>query len=196
MKKSCIFVFLTVMSCLFLTSCTKKYEKKDVEDYLQNKIGISGYHLSDEVVKKDEDGNEDYYYHVAYKDIEFDVVNDFYDVDNFGFESLTNQLRSNFDEVVKDYYYNRYSNKSSIVYDYDLVYHKKNLICSAANENKEIDENKLRHCYDSIYDFISTIDFANYPISNISVELTNDQAHVKWLTIYKDKKITTFDQFK
>lgn len=51
MKKSLIFVFLTVMSCLFLTSCTKKYEKKDVEDYLQNHIGISGYHLSDEVVK-------------------------------------------------------------------------------------------------------------------------------------------------
>ena len=196
MKRISIIMFITIFSCLLLSACTKKYEKEDIEEYLQNTIGISKYQLSEKTARKDEEGNEDYYYHVIYKDIEFDVINDYYTIDTFGAQTLTNTLTSNFNEVVKDYYVNHYYNRSNIIYENDLVYHKKNLICIAANEDKEIDENKLKICYDNLLDFISTIDFNSYPITNISVELTNQNTHVKWLSIYKDKKIASFYEFK
>ena len=43
--------------------------------------------------------------------------------------------------------------------------------------------------------FINTIDFEQYPISRINVEITNDNTHVKWLTIYKDKRLNSFNEF-
>lgn len=50
--------------------------------------------------------------------------------------------------------------------------------------------------YNNIVTFVKTIDFDKYPVFNISVEVTNGSKHVKWLSIYHDNHIKSFDEFK
>ncbi|WP_292475506.1 hypothetical protein [Methanosphaera sp.] len=192
-KKIFIITILTI--CLItLTGCTTKYDRDDIIDYIENDIGIKNYLLAEEAIeKKDDDGYTDYYWHVVYNDIEFDVINDYY----WSMESLFNGLSSNFNQSALDYFYSNYNNKNNITYKKDYVLNNKNtLMCEVANEQKEIDYTKLQNCYNSIVEFVKTIDFQEYPIRYISVEITNGSKHVKWLTIYYDNQINSFDDFK
>ena len=192
-KKIFIITILTI--CLItLTGCTTKYDRDDIIDYIENDIGIKNYLLAEEAIeKKDDDEYTDYYWHVVYNDIEFDVINDYY----WSMESLFNGLSSNFNQSALDYFYSNYNNKNNITYKKDYVPNNKNtLMCEVANEQKEIDYTKLQNCYNSIVEFVKTIDFQEYPIRYISVEITNGSKHVKWLTIYYDNQINSFDDFK
>lgn len=164
----------------------------DIKDYIEKYIGITNYQISNDITEKiGDDGYTDYYWNIKYKDIEFSVIKNYY----WG-EWLTSYLYDNFDHKVMDYHYKKYNNSNKITYRKDYVYNENTLICEVANEQKEIDEKKLKECYNNIIEFINTIDFKQYPMHNISVEITNSNGHVKWLSIYHDNHIKTFEEFK
>ena len=197
MKKKLFLV--SVISVLFislfvLTGCTKKHTVDDIKDYIENEIGITNYKLDKEPTEKqDDDDYTDYYWHVKYKEIEFDIIDDYY----WGMESLTNTLFDNFNIKAMDYYCENYSFPSKIKYEQDYTHTKKNtLMFEVANAQKEIDEEELRQCYNNIVDFFDTIDFDEYPISNISIEIVNETEHVKWLNIYHNGSLKSFEEFK
>lgn len=190
MKK--VIGIILLLSLFIVSGCIKKYDVNDIKDYIENNIGIKNYKLDsnpDKII--DSDGYTDSYWHVKYKDIEFDVV----DNHHYGMESVTNNLQSDFNKKALDYYYNKYTNKSSITYTIDYIYKEKSLICNVANDNKEIDNTKLQQCYNNIIDFVNTIDFKTYPIKSISIEITNNNGHVKWLTLYSNNKLKSFNEF-
>ena len=154
MKKK---IFLSLLVSLFvLTGCdvSENKESTDVNSYIENEIGIKNYTLSSnstEVI--DEGGRTDYYWHVKYDNIEFDVIDDYYVSNDFGVSNTRNSLRSNFDYNVLKYYYNNYSYKDIVVYESD----SHNIICDIADENKHVDESKLRTCYNNSIDFINIL---------------------------------------
>ena len=191
MKRS-VFIILAIF-LVMLTGCTKNYGRSDIKEYIEKNIGIKGYKLAIKPMSKEgTDGYTDYYWHVKYKDIEFDVIDDHF----WGMESASNYLDDDFDQVVLDYFYEKYNNKYKITYKKDLVYGENKLICEVANEQKEINYDKLQDCYNNMVEFVRTIDFETYPMFNISVEVTNGSQHAKWLSIYHDNSIKTFDEFK
>ena len=164
----------------------------DIKSYIENDIGIKNYILSYTPTERIEnDGYTDYIWHVKYQDIEFDVINNYY----YSMESKTHRLDSDYEQKVMDYYAEHYIS-DKITYKKDYVYNKNMLICEVANEQKEIDESNLKECYNNIVEFIRKIDFEQYPMKNISVEITNKAGHVKWLLIYQDNHIKTFEEFK
>lgn len=191
MKKKLIALF--VLLCLVgITGCTKNNGSNDIKNYLENTIGIKNYTLSNNPTeKKDSDGYTDYYWHVKYKNIEFDIIDDYH----YGMESVTNSLKSDYNQKVMDYHYSIYSNKNNITYKNDLIYGKQSLICDASDGNKIVDSTKLQQCYNNIVSFISTIDFNTYPMSSISVEVINGSKHIKWLSIVKNNKINSYNDF-
>ena len=190
MKKK---IFIIALLCLFiLTGCVKNYWVGDIKEYLEKNIGIKNYTLkTNPIYVKDDDGYTDKYWHVNYQNIEFDVIDDH----RYGMESVTNSLITDFDNVVLDYYYGKYSNKESITYKKDYIYNENTLICEVADDDKNIDETKLRECFNNILYFLNTIDFIIYPVSNISVEITNSTGHVKWTNIYSNKQFKSFTEF-
>lgn len=187
-------ILLLFINLVFLTGCAKKQDVRDIKNYIENTIGIRGYTLSNTAEQKnDKDGYTDYYWHVKYKAIEFDVIDNYY----YGMESVTNTLQTDFDQKVLSYYYGNYPYSSNITYSNDLVYDKYTLISEAADEDGNINEQKLRIDYNNIVIFLNTIDFKQYPVKRISVEVvSSSNKHVKWLTIYQDGQIKSFDQFK
>ena len=112
-------------------------------------------------------------------------------------ESTSNRLETDFDQKVVSYYYSIYSKASNIIYDRDLVFNKYTLMSQSSNVEGTIDEDQLKQDYDNIVEFLNTFDFKKYPVKNISVEVTtNGGRHIKWLHIYSDNKIVSFDTFK
>ncbi len=192
MKKK-IFI-ITIIACLFtLVGCTKDYDEEDVNDYIKDTIGIKNYSLDKNPKEKtDSDSYTDYYWHVKYEDIEFDVIDNYF----YGLERVENKLETNFDQKVLDYYYSIYSETYNLKYKIDNEFNINVLTCEVANEQKEIDYKELQNCYNNIYKFIKTIDFKKYPISTIDVKISNKTDHVKWLHVYKNNKILSFDEFK
>ena len=188
MKKIC----LLLVMLLFITGCVKNYSNKDINNYIKNTIGISGYQLGDSRKVVDDDEYEDTYWDVKYKDIKFVV----YDDRSWKGEGLSSYLRTTFDDVVINTYYNKYSKKDTLLYTQDYVYHKNHLTCNVADDNKIVDEVKLKECYDNIYDFISTINLNDYPLSSVLVAITNSTSHVRWTYIINNKKILTYNEFK
>ena len=193
MKKKKFIIILLIVCLIALTGCTTKYNRDDISDYIEKEIGIKNFKLTDKPDKKmGDDGYEDEYWHVTYKDIEFDVINNYF----WGMESLANRLDNNFDQNVLDYFFSKYNNLNNITYKKSYVNNDKTLICEAANEQKEIDNTKLNNCYNNIIEFVNTIVFKDYPMKNISVEITDGSNHVKWKSIYHNNKIKSFDEFK
>ena len=191
MKRSLFIIFAIFL--VMLAGCTKNYFRSDIKEYIKKNIGIKDYKLViNPIAKEDNHGYTDYYWHVKYKDIEFDVIDDHF----WGMESATNYLEDDFDQAVLDYFYGKYNDKYRITYKKDLVYNRNTLICEVANEQKEINYGKLQDCYNNMVEFVKTINFELYPMFNISVEVTNGSKHVKWLSIYHDNGIKTFDEFK
>ena len=193
---SLIIVILT-MGLFVLTGCTRQYKFDDIKNYAENVIGLKGY-AKDYTIKerysevKDKDGYIDYHWYIKYKNIEFEIIDNTY----YSNECVSNRLEDNFDSKVLDYFYSKYNNASKITYKIDSIYTKNTLMCDAADSQGVIDETKLRQGYDNIVDFLNTINFNEYPVKNISVAVTNGDKHVKWLSIYKDKHIKTFEEFK
>lgn len=178
----------------FGTKGSKKQKSvnDDIKSYIENDIGIKNYTLSDTPTERIEnDGYTDYIWHVKYQDIEFDVINNY----RYSVEFKIHSLESDFNQKVMDYYAEHYIS-DKITYKKDYIYNENMIICEIANEQKEIDENKLEESYNNIVEFIRKFDFEKYPIKNISVEITNKAGHVKWLSIYQDNHIKTFEEFK
>ena len=176
----------------FKGSKKQKSVNDDIKSYIENDIGIKNYILSDTPTERiEKDGYTDYIWHVKYYDIEFDVINNY----RYSLEFKTHSLESDFDQKVMDYYAEHYIS-DKITYKKDYIYNENMIICEIANEQKEIDENKLEESYNNIVEFIRKFDFEKYPIKNISVEITNKAGHVKWLSIYQDNHIKTFEEFK
>ena len=184
-----IFVVILLMALLLaLTGCVQ-HSLKDIEDYAKNDIGIKGYKIQNNYTEvKDKYGDlSDKYWHVKYKDIEFDIIDNFYSQGEF----TLNELEDNFTESVLDYYYNKYDNANKITYESIT----KSIICDVADSDGKIDETKLKQDYDNIVDFIKTIDFNTYPIKEIYVKITGKNNYVKWLLIYENNHINTFEEF-
>lgn len=200
MKKFLSVALLSAMlltSLFALTGCTKKYGLADVKKYAEKTIGLKDYTIKERYTSvKDADGHTDYYWHIKYNCVEFDIIDNHY----YGTLSMTNRLEDNFDRTVVDYYYGLYNKANTITYDKDYVYYKNSLMSESADSQGNINETKLKQDYDNIVEFLKTIDFNTYPVKNISVEVikkdTNGNKHVKWLSIYQNNHIKSFDEFK
>ena len=193
MKKRIILLFILAISIITLVGCAKKNERSNVNNYISKEIGISDFELANEAVeKKDDEGYTDYYWHVKYKNIEFDVV------DNYKYvgENLTNSLESDFDIKVIEYYLSKYKNKSSIILGHDDIYDQEVLFCEAGTYQGEIDDTKLRTCYNNLVDLFKTIDLKTYPISYIPIKVTNGTKHIKWLQFYKNNHLNSYNEFR
>ena len=194
MKKGILLLLclLIVVGC----SSVKERNREDIVSYLESTIGIKGYDLANEAKEiEGNDGLVDYYWQVKYKDIEFNVIDDYHIIDSLGAKKTQNDLTSNFNQEVFDYYYSIYGDINSITYKTDYIYGKKTLICEVADEQKNINNDKLEQCYNNIVNFINTFDFTTYPLKVITVEITNSTGHVYWYKIY-DKRVLTFSEFK
>ena len=89
---------LTAALMLALSSCTTKYEKKDIEKYVREKTGKLLFVVSDAPEDiTDEDGYTDHLWTVTEPGgIEYRVLDDYY----WGMEALTNTLRDDRDAVL------------------------------------------------------------------------------------------------
>ena len=120
-----LLIIILSIGLFILTGCTKKYVLADIKNYVENNIGIKNYTMKERYTElKGEDGYEDYYWHIRYNQIDFDVIDNYY----YGMESVSNRLENNFDEKVLDYYYGKYANASKITYKKDYVYEKNTLM--------------------------------------------------------------------
>ena len=71
--------FILLFGLVSLTGCTTNYGKSDIKKYIENDIGIKDFILADNPGEKTEkDGFTDYYWHVKYEPVEFNVINNYY----------------------------------------------------------------------------------------------------------------------
>ena len=191
MKKSFKLFLLSYLLIVLLTGCSKKHNRSDVISYIETKLGLKGYELSDKFEEvKDSEGYTDYYWHVKYKDIEFNVIDNYY----YSMESISNSIMSDYEETVIKYYINKTNST--------VRYEKRNnnassFVCAAAYDDKYINDGLLYNCYTNLKRLLNNIDFDSYPIDKLSVDIiTGSDKHVIWLPIYENEKILNFDEFK
>lgn len=187
MKKKFLLFFILLM----ITGCKNNYTRSDIDSYIKDNIGIDSYNLSDVAreIKNEED--TDKYWHVAYKDIEFDVIDDEYLASGVKENKLTN----NYFEKVFDYYIEKYD--KDIKFRFEEVYEKREFTCSAANYEKEINYEKLEECYNSVYDFLDNIDKSKYPIKeDIEIYVRNSTTVADMFYIYENGKLKNYNELK
>ncbi len=83
---------------ILLGGCTKKYERKDIEEFIRNQTGISGFKVKRERAEltETEDGYTDYLWTAVERDgTEFHVLDDYH----WGMEALVNTLRTDYYQV-------------------------------------------------------------------------------------------------
>ena len=139
MKKS----ILIIMFLVLLTGCSTAHSYDDVDKYIKEEIGISNYELSKEYKEVlDSESVKDNYWHVKYKDIEFDVIDNFHKNND-----VKNNIEDTYYESLFGMYLRDVENKN---FNFEEVYEKNKFTCNAANYEKEIDYDRLQKCYDSL----------------------------------------------
>ena len=110
---------ILLLCMLLLVGCeTKKYTIEDVEDYIENNIGIKNYKIIESTRVKDDEGYQDtiYFVDTSLKDgteITFHIVDDHH----WGMEAETNLLKDDYNEAIFEVLKDRINLDS-----YDLVY--------------------------------------------------------------------------
>ena len=184
-------LLICLVAVLIIVGCAKAKTESDVEKYLEETIGIKDYTLGEKKEFKDEVNDyTDYYWEVKYKSIEFTITDYYY----YSHEHTENKLITDYPEKVIEYHLNKYPNRYNIIFDnpVDVPNEDKSFIC---NINGESDNYSLRNCYDNIVNFLNTIDFKTYPMGKINVQVVNNNRHNRWLTIYDNKEIKSFQDF-
>ena len=92
-----ILAILILMPLLLLAGCTEKYGSKDVEQYVRDELGLSGFTVSDTCRDiTDEEGYTDHLWEVTESDgTVFYVMDDYY----YAMEWVENSLRNNWNET-------------------------------------------------------------------------------------------------
>ena len=111
MKKVLIFIVLFIF---LLSGCTKKIEKKDIANYINDKLKLNNYVINgyEEII--DSDGYKDYLWTIKDNDtnITFHILDDYSYMISFG---MSNSLNDDYYENMFLKYYNQISKKSNIV---------------------------------------------------------------------------------
>ena len=180
---------LIILFLALLTGCSTTHSYSDVDTYIKDEIGLSNYELSSESKDVlDSDGVVDKYWRVDYKDIEFDVI------DNFHKNSdVKNNLEDTYYESLFSLYLSKLEKRS---FNFEEVLEKKKFTCNVANYEKEINYDRMKECYDSLYEFLTSIDTSIYPLKNdIEVYARNSTTVADVFYIYENEKIKTYDEF-
>ena len=98
LKKSSFLILLLIALVLILSGCTKNYDRKDIQKYVQENIGIRDFTVSStrQEITNQEDGYTDYLWTVKEKDgTIFHVLDDYY----YASEWVSNSLRNDWNAV-------------------------------------------------------------------------------------------------
>ena len=92
-----ISLILIMIACVILSGCTNEYDRKDIEKYVRDDLGLTGFTVSRSYTEiKDDDGYTDHRWEVTESDgTVFYVLDDYY----YSFEFVTNSLRDNWNAV-------------------------------------------------------------------------------------------------
>ncbi len=92
--------YSAMILCLLLCGCTKDYGHSDIEDYVRNELGLTGFRVSQEAEEEHsaDDDYTDYLWTVTESDgTVFHVLDDYH----WGMEAVTNSLRNDRNDVHK-----------------------------------------------------------------------------------------------